>query len=101
MNIKQKQRPQVDITALGKMQPQAVEIEQALLGVILLNQGAFSDASELLNSDCFYREGHGVIFRAMRNLASKSQPIDILTVCAELEEMGELEKAGGRYYVTT
>lgn len=85
----------------GKVPPQAVEMEKAVLGACMLEIEAFSQLSELLDENCFYSDGHKMIFRAMTNLSASSKPIDILTVTANLKESGNLEMAGGNYYVTT
>jgi replicative DNA helicase len=84
----------------SRIPPQALDFETALLGMIMLNSDAFRDASEMVTADCFYKDGHKDIFRAMANLASKSQPIDTRTVCDELETMGLLDPIG-KYYVTS
>src|ERR1700740_3045651 len=84
----------------GKGPPQAKELEEAVLGAIMLEKSAFDTVVEILKPECFYLEGHQRIFRAMQGLAQKSQPIDILTVVEELRFRQELEVIGGAYYVT-
>lgn len=85
----------------GKVPPQAVEMEKAVLGACMIEREAFSELSELIDENCFYSEAHKLIYRAMTNLAAISQPIDILTVGANLKESGHLETVGGSHYVTT
>jgi len=84
----------------GKVPPQAKELEEAVLGAIMLEKGAFDTVVEILKAECFYVDSHQHIFRAMQSLANKSQPIDILTVVEELRSREELDLVGGPYYVT-
>lgn len=84
----------------GKVPPQAKDLEEAVLGAMMIEASAFTEAGENIRPDMFYVEGHQRIYRAMQRLAQKSQPIDILTVVEELRKTEELEKVGGAYYVT-
>lgn len=84
----------------GKVPPQAKDLEEAVLGAIMLEKSAFDTIVEILKPECFYVEAHQRIFSAMQGLANKSQPIDILTVAEELRFREELEMVGGAYYVT-
>lgn len=99
---KQKRRTAVDLGTMvyGKVPPQARELEEAILGAIMLEKNAFDAVIEVLKADCFYVDANQRIFRAMQSLAHKSQPIDILTVVEELRGREELEMVGGAYYVT-
>jgi replicative DNA helicase len=84
----------------GKLPPQAKDLEEAVLGAIMLEKNAFDAVVEILKPECFYVEAHQRIFKAMQSLANKSQPIDILTVVEELRFKEEIEMVGGPYYVT-
>ncbi|HMJ46765.1 MAG TPA: replicative DNA helicase [Ferruginibacter sp.] len=84
----------------GKVPPQAKELEEAILGAIMLEKSAFDTVVEILKPECFYVESHQRIFRAMQGLAIKSLPIDLLTVVEELKFREELDFVGGPYYVT-
>jgi replicative DNA helicase len=99
---KLRRKPSVDLSTMvyGKVPPQAKELEEAVLGAIMLEKSAFDTVVEILKPECFYLEGHQRIYRAMQGLAQKSQPIDILTVVEELKTREELEIVGGPYYVT-
>jgi replicative DNA helicase len=99
---KQRRKTQIDISTMvyGKVPPQAKDLEEAVLGAIMLEKSAFDTIVEILRPECFYVEAHQRIFRAMQSLANKSQPIDILTVAEELRFKEELEMVGGAYYVT-
>lgn len=97
-----RRKPSVDVSTMmyGKIPPQAKDMEEAVLGAIMLEKGAFDTVVEILKGECFYVEAHQKIFSAMIRLAGKSMPVDILTVVEELRSMGELEVVGGPYYVT-
>ncbi|MBI3502247.1 MAG: replicative DNA helicase [Bacteroidetes bacterium] len=85
---------------LGKLPPQAVDLEEAVLGALMLDKDALSNVIDILKPEAFYKEAHQHIFSAIVNLFSKSEPVDILTVTQELKKTGELEIAGGAFYVT-
>jgi replicative DNA helicase len=99
---KQKRRSSIDLGTMvyGKVPPQAKDLEEAVLGAIMLEKSAFDTVIEILKPECFYVEAHQKIFRSMQSLANKSQPIDILTVAEELRFKEELDMIGGAYYVT-
>jgi replicative DNA helicase len=99
---KQRRKTQVDLGTMvfGKVPPQAKDLEEAVLGAIMIEKSAFDTIVEILKPECFYVEAHQRIFRSMQSLANKSQPIDILTVAEELRFKEELEIVGGAYYVT-
>src|SRR6202035_2531012 len=99
---KLRRKPSIDLSTMvyGKLPPQAKDLEEAVLGAILLEKSAFDTVVEILKPECFYVEGNQRIFRAMQGLAQMSRPIDILTVVEELKTREELEIAGGAYYVT-
>jgi replicative DNA helicase len=84
----------------GKVPPQAKDLEEAILGALMLEKSAFDTVVEILKPECFYVEAHQKIFTAMQGLANKSQPIDILTVAEELRFRNELDMIGGAYFVT-
>ena len=84
---------------LGKIPPHDIEAEQAILGSMLTDKDAVIAALEVLKEDSFYREDNKLIFNAITNLYSKNEPIDIITVKAELVELGVLERVGGLEYL--
>lgn len=96
-----KRKQSIDLSTMvyGKVPPQAIDLESAILGACMLEKDAFDRACEELKPESFYRDAHQKIFRAMVNLNGKSQGIDILTVVEELKRMEELELVGGPYYV--
>lgn len=84
----------------GKVPPQSKELEEAVLGAIMLEKGAFDTVVEILKPECFYVDANQRIYRAMQGLAQKSMPIDLLTVVEELRFREELEVVGGAYYIS-
>ncbi len=99
---KTRRKPSVDVSAmqLGKLPPQARELEEAVLGAIMLEKSAFDTVIEILKEECFYVDAHQKIYKAYVSLAQNSQPIDILTVVEELKKREDLEAVGGAYYIT-
>jgi replicative DNA helicase len=85
---------------LGKVPPQAIDLEQAVLGAMMLEKNAVNDTIDILSVDSFYDPKHQSIFRAIHQLFGTSQPIDLLTVVNKLRQNGELEMAGGHVYVS-
>ncbi len=92
--------PELSSMMYGKVPPQARELEEAVLGAIMLEKSAFDTVVEILKPECFYIEANQKIFKAMQGLAIKSLPIDLLTVVEELKFREELDAVGGPYYVT-
>ena len=92
----------IDVSSMmyGKIPPQAKELEEAVLGGILLEKSAFDTVTEILKPECFYTEGHQMIFHAMQGLQLKNEPIDMLTVVEELKMREQLDMVGGAYYIS-
>ena len=84
---------------LGRMPPQAVEVEQAVLGAMMLEQQALSRAFEILDKSCFYHASHGRIFEAMHTLFEQGTAVDQLTLTEELKRRGQLDDVGGVVYL--
>ncbi|MEX6688594.1 replicative DNA helicase [Danxiaibacter flavus] len=99
---KKGRKPSIDVSTMmyGKIPPQAKELEEAVLGAIMLEKSAFDTVVEIIRPECFYVDANQRIFRCFQSLAQKSMPIDILTVVEELKSKEELEMVGGPYYVT-
>lgn len=83
----------------GKVPPQAIPLEEAVLGAIMLEKDALSVVIDILRADSFYLDAHQLIFRAMLRLFERSYPVDLLTVTEELKKAGHLEGVGGPYYL--
>ena len=84
----------------GKLPPQAVDMEEAVLGALMLEKEAVNAAIDILQPKSFYKEAHQKIFSAIQELFQRSEPVDILTVTNELKQKGELDIIGGPYYIT-
>lgn len=84
---------------IGRVQPQATAMEEAVLGAVMLDREAFGIVCELLRPEHFYLDSHQHIFRSICDLASRSCPIDLLTVTEELKRNGTLDSVGGGYYL--
>lgn len=89
--------PQV---GLGKLPPQALDLEEAVLGALMLEKDALSSVIDVLKPEVFYDVRHQKIFAVIAYLFEKTSPVDILTVTAQLRQTGELEMVGGAYYIT-
>lgn len=97
--------PKLDLKALGQelgglMPPQDIEMEEAVLGALLLEPEIVSDVMDQIRSACFYKEQHRKIFDAISKLTSRSDSVDILSVANELSKTGELESVGGMAYLS-
>lgn len=83
----------------GKLAPQAIEIEEAVLGAIMLESTAF-DRSSILKPEYFYTDAHQCTYQAFLSLSMAGKPIDLFTVQEELKQKGKLDEVGGPYFVT-
>lgn len=86
---------------LGKVPPNDIEAEQAVLGSMLTDKDAVISAIEILKTEDFYREDNKAIYGAILNLYNKSEPIDIITLKAELVSIGKFDVVGGLEYLAT
>ena len=86
-------------THSGRLPPQDLEAERSVLGAMLLEEQAVSEAMALLQADDFYRPQHGRIYEAMVALYERNEPLDEVTVSASLQTRGHLEGAGGQSYL--
>lgn len=82
-----------------KIPPQAIDVEEAVLGAIMIEPGSDITAIDILKPDCFYKEQHKRIFKAIVDLSSAHQPIDQLTVVQQLQKNTDLEFVGGAAYI--
>lgn len=89
------------LTEIGKLPPQAVDLEEAVLGALMLENDAVTNIIDILKPDSFYKDAHKRIFGAIQSLFNKSEAVDILTVTNELKKSGELDIVGGPYYITS
>jgi replicative DNA helicase len=85
----------------GRIPPQALDIEDAVIGACLVEKGAIDRILHMVKPEMFYRPSNALIFDAMTQLFKSSSPVDMLTVVEQLMVMGKLEEAGGPYNVAT
>ncbi len=85
---------------VGKLPPQAIDLEEAVLGAMMLEQGAVNTVIDILKTDSFYKEANARIFKAILDLFVKGEPVDILTVTQRLRSEGVLELVGGPLYIS-
>lgn len=99
---KSRRKPSIDISNMvyGKVPPQARELEEAIIGAVLLEPAAYDKVKDKLKPECFYVDAHKRIFNACKSLSEKRSVIDILTVVEELKSSEELDMVGGPYAVT-
>ena len=88
------------VPEMGRLQPQARELEEAVLGALMLEKDAYSIVCEILKPECFYEKAHEKIYAAIVDLAVSQQPVDMLTVTEQLKRRGELEEVGGPFYIS-
>ncbi|HEY9177937.1 MAG TPA: replicative DNA helicase [Flavipsychrobacter sp.] len=94
-------KPDISTLVYGKVPPQAPELEEAILGAIMLEKDKLAEVLEIIQSpDCFYGPANQKIYASIRRLFDKGMPVDLLTVTEELRKSSELELVGGPYYLT-
>jgi replicative DNA helicase len=84
---------------VGKIPPQAVDLEEAVIGAMLIDKKGVDEVIDILQPEAFYKEANQHVFTAIHALFETSEPIDLLTVSARLRQMGLLEKVGGDFYL--
>ena len=87
-------------TGLGKLPPQALDLEEAVLGALMIEKDALSSVVDILKPETFYKEAHQRIYQAILTLFGNSDPIDLLTVTQQLRKTGEIEIVGGGGFVS-
>ncbi len=90
----------LDYSDHGRVPPQAIDLEEAVLGAIMLEQNALTNVVDILQPEVFYKESHQKIFGVIHELFSTAQPVDILTVTEALKKKGELDMVGGAYTIS-
>ena len=84
----------------GKIPPQALELEEAVLGAIMLEKDAIIEVIDILKPESFYKDEHQKIFKAVLDLFANDKAIDLLTVQEQLKRQNQLEEIGGPFYIT-
>src|ERR1700755_1653158 len=85
--------------SLGKLPPQAPDLEEAVLGALMLEKNALTAVIEFLRPEHFYAEAHKLIYEAIIDLFKNSEPVDMRTVVAQLRKNGKLELVEGAYKI--
>ena len=85
---------------LGKLPPQALDLEESVLGALMLEKDALTNVIDILKPENFYKDANREIYQAIIDLFNNSEPVDLLTVTAQLKKNGKLDIVGGSYYVT-
>ncbi len=103
-NVKNINPYKVDKTTIinlekGKLPPQVLDLEEAVLGAMMIDKKGVDEVIDILQADAFYKESHKHIFEAIVELFNDTQPIDLLTVSAQLRKNAKLEAAGGDFYL--
>ncbi|MFN3756328.1 MAG: replicative DNA helicase [Flavobacterium sp.] len=83
----------------GKLPPQAIDLEEAVLGAMMIDRKGVDEVIDILNPDAFYKDAHRLIFEAIIQLFNETQPIDLLTVSAQLKRNAKLDLVGGDFYL--
>ena len=84
----------------GKIPPQAPEVEEAVLGALMLERDAYITVAAILKAESFYKEEHQKIFKVIQHLVANEKPVDLLMVTQELKNREELDEVGGPIYIT-
>lgn len=96
----QRNRPAISPDLAGRMQPRDKELEEAVLGAIMLEKDAYTIVCDLLKPESFYEPAHQKIYEAIQTLGASQQPIDMLTVTEQLRLNGTLNDVGGPVYIS-
>ena len=97
-NNSRRSQQQLDFT-YGHVMPQALEMEKAVLGALMIDKDAYLEVGDLLRPESFYDPINQMVFEAIQQLSREESPIDVLTVADMLEKMGKLEEAGVPGYI--
>jgi len=98
--MEQKNKLKKQENVISYLPPQALDLEKAVIGAILIDREALPQVSDFLKSEMFYLEKHMLIFLAIENLYAQNNPVDTLTVTMELKRMGKLDAVGGPYEIS-
>lgn len=99
-NKTRKRTKKHEVIEMGKLPPQAVDLEEAVLGALLLEHGSLRSVRSILSPKVFYKEAHQKIYQAVLDLDLASIPIDLLTMVQKLKSKGELDIVGGPIYIS-
>ncbi len=91
--------PQVISLEKGKIPPQAIDLEEVVLGALMIDKKGVDEVIDILHPEVFYKQSHQHIFEAIHDLFEDSQPVDLLTVSTQLKKKGKIELVGGEFYL--
>lgn len=91
--------PEIDMQ--GRVLPQAIDFEEAVLGAMMLEQNAAVSVIDMLREEMFYKESHQKIYKAITQVFHANDPVDLLSVANQLRKNGDLEAIGGAYYLSS
>ena len=83
----------------GKIPPQSVDLEEVVLGAMMIDKKGVDEVIDILHPDVFYKDAHRFIYEAIFKLFETSEPVDLLTVSSQLKKDGKLEAIGGDFYL--
>ena len=83
----------------GKIPPQAIDLEEVVLGAMMIDKKGVDEVIDILSADAFYKEAHKYIFEAIFKLFENSEPVDLLTVSSQLRKDEKLDIVGGDFYL--
>ncbi|MEE2772411.1 MAG: DnaB-like helicase N-terminal domain-containing protein, partial [Bacteroidota bacterium] len=83
----------------GKIPPQAIDLEEVVLGAMMIDKKGVDEIIDILHADAFYKNAHKLIYGAVKKLFDNSEAIDLLTVSNQLKKDGNFDKVGGDYYL--
>jgi len=98
-NNKKAEKSSIITLEKGKLPPQALDLEEAVLGAMMIDKKGIDEVIDILQPDAFYKEAHRYIFEAILQLFTETQPVDLLTVSAQLKKNQKLEIVGGDFYL--
>ena len=98
-NSRRPRRQQPVDNTLGHLQPQAPEVERAVLGALMIDKDAYAVVCEMLTPESFYEPRNQMVYAAIRDLEMHERPVDVLTVTEQLAQNGTLEQVGGPVYI--
>jgi replicative DNA helicase len=99
--MKNKKFEPLQLPDYGKVPPQAIDLEESVLGALMIETDALSKVNDILKPQSFYKTSHQIIYNAIRSLASESKPVDMFTVQEQLLRDKALDEVGGAYYIAS
>jgi replicative DNA helicase len=84
---------------MGKLPPQAIEVEEAVLGALMLERDAYVTVADIIDTHSFYKDEHQKIFEAIKALSMNEKPVDLLMVTQELKDRHQLDVVGGPAFI--